>query len=91
MFWVGISCNVFKLIIIDTPSRFWIIFTLVLFRILQHCHKIGEGVYGEVFLLRNPKGGTSVMKIIPIEGNLIVNGDQQKKYEEILSEIIIAV
>lgn len=62
-----------------------------LFRALQHCHKIGEGVYGEVFLLRNQHGGTSVMKIIPIEGNLIVNGDRQKKFEEILTEIVIAV
>lgn len=60
------------------------------FRSLQHCHKIGEGVYGEVFLKRNVNGGTSVMKVIPIEGTLIVNGDRQKKFEEILSEIIIA-
>lgn len=67
---------------------FWV---CILFRVLQHCHKIGEGVYGEVFLCRNQIGGTSVMKIIPIEGNLIVNGDRQKKFEEILSEIVIAV
>lgn len=64
---------------------------LFLRSILQHCHKIGEGVYGEVFLLRNGNGGTSVMKIIPIEGTLIVNGDRQKKFEEILSEMIIAM
>lgn len=31
-----------------------------------------------------------VMKIIPIEGNLVVNGEHQKKFEEIISEIIIA-
>lgn len=30
------------------------------------------------------------MKVIPIEGTIIVNGDRQKKFEEILSEIIIA-
>lgn len=58
---------------------------------LQHCRKIGEGVYGEVFLFRDPNGGTSVMKIMPIEGDLIVNGEHQKKYEEILSEIVIAM
>ncbi|XP_044261910.1 uncharacterized protein LOC123009571 [Tribolium madens] len=58
---------------------------------LQHCQKIGEGVYGEVFLYRNPNGGTSVMKVIPIEGDLIVNGEKQKKFEEILSEIVIAM
>ncbi|CAG9854776.1 unnamed protein product [Phyllotreta striolata] len=56
---------------------------------LKCCHKIGEGVYGEVFLFRNPKGGTSVIKIIPVEGDLIVNGEKQKKFEEILSEILI--
>nr|CAH7736836.1 unnamed protein product [Callosobruchus chinensis] len=59
--------------------------------VLQHCQKIGEGVYGEVYLFRNPKGGTSVIKIIPIEGSLIVNGERQKKYEEILSEIVISM
>ncbi|KAG5894090.1 hypothetical protein JTB14_003946 [Gonioctena quinquepunctata] len=58
--------------------------------VLQNCQKIGEGVYGEVFLFRNPKGGTSVVKVIPIEGNLIVNGERQKKFDEILSEVIIA-
>ncbi|KAJ8941061.1 hypothetical protein NQ318_006835 [Aromia moschata] len=58
--------------------------------VLQNCQKIGEGVYGEVFLFRNPNGGTSVMKVIPIEGDLIVNGERQKKFEEIFSEIIIA-
>lgn len=30
------------------------------------------------------------MKIIPIEGDQMVNGEKQKKFEEILSEIIIA-
>ena len=66
-------------------------FFLRFFSALQNCHKIGEGVYGEVFLYRNADGGTSVMKIIPIEGDLIVNGERQKKFEEILSEIVIAM
>lgn len=30
------------------------------------------------------------MKVIPIEGEQTVNGEKQKKFEEILSEIIIA-
>lgn len=63
---------------------------LLFFSYLRNCQKIGEGVYGEVFLLKNPTGGTSVLKIIPIEGSLIVNGEKQKKFNEILSEIIIA-
>lgn len=60
------------------------------FRILKNCHKIGEGVFGEVFLFRNQEGGTSVMKVIPIEGTQMVNGERQKKFEEIISEIIIS-
>ncbi|CAH1109833.1 unnamed protein product [Psylliodes chrysocephalus] len=59
--------------------------------ILSNCQKIGEGVFGEVFLFRNPKGGTSVIKIVPVEGDLIVNGERQKKFEEVLSEIIITM
>lgn len=56
---------------------------------LKYCHKIGEGVYGEVFIYKN-KLESSVIKIIPIEGSQLVNGEPQKKFNEILSEIIIA-
>ncbi|XP_011705185.1 PREDICTED: uncharacterized protein LOC105460437 isoform X2 [Wasmannia auropunctata] len=56
---------------------------------LEHCHKIGEGVYGEVFLYECD-GKKSVIKIIPIENEQLVNGEQQKKFNEILSEIVIA-
>ncbi|KAL6260889.1 hypothetical protein P5V15_008416 [Pogonomyrmex californicus] len=56
---------------------------------LEHCHKIGEGVYGEVFL-HEYGGKKSVIKIIPIEGKQLVNGEPQKKFNEILSEIVIA-
>ncbi|XP_017883938.1 uncharacterized protein LOC108627272 [Ceratina calcarata] len=57
---------------------------------LKHCQKIGEGVYGEVFLYED-EGKKSVIKIIPIEGNDYVNGEPQKKFHEILSEIVIAM
>ncbi|XP_012059508.1 PREDICTED: uncharacterized protein LOC105622705 [Atta cephalotes] len=56
---------------------------------LEHCHKIGEGVYGEVFLYEC-EGKKSVIKIIPIENKQLVNGEPQKKFNEILSEIVIA-
>ncbi|XP_040165523.1 serine/threonine-protein kinase haspin homolog [Anopheles arabiensis] len=52
--------------------------------------KIGEGVYGEVFLCTKPNDTQSVLKLIPIEGNLPINGEKQKTFEEILSEIIIS-
>ncbi|XP_032689218.1 uncharacterized protein LOC116852706 [Odontomachus brunneus] len=56
---------------------------------LEHCRKIGEGVYGEVFLYEHDDE-KSVIKIIPIEGEAVVNGEPQKKFSEILSEIVIA-
>ncbi|XP_046477923.1 serine-rich adhesin for platelets [Neodiprion pinetum] len=56
---------------------------------MKRCRKIGEGVYGEVFLYEHNKK-KSVIKIIPIEGNALVNGERQKKFDEILSEIVIA-
>lgn len=59
------------------------------FSALQRCQKIGEGVFGEVF--RNQVGRTSyVIKIIPIEGAEIVNGAVQKRYNEILQEVVIS-
>lgn len=60
---------------------------------LTCCKKIGEGVYGEVFMTKpNPSNleGATVLKIMPIEGSFPVNGEPQKKFEEILSEIIIS-
>ncbi|XP_050303416.1 uncharacterized protein LOC126741126 [Anthonomus grandis grandis] len=58
-------------------------------RLLRNCKKIGEGVYGEVFLYTQPNGISTVMKVIPIEGNQIINGERQKEFHEILSEIAI--
>lgn len=56
---------------------------------MKFCRKIGEGVYGEVFLYEKNRQ-KSVLKIIPIEGVQLVNGEPQKKFNEILSEIVIA-
>nr|CAD7460970.1 unnamed protein product [Timema tahoe] len=58
------------------------------FSFLDKCSKIGEGVYGEVFSCEE---SCSVIKIIPIEGNQLVNGEPQKTFKEILSEIVIAI
>ncbi|KAK3878454.1 hypothetical protein Pcinc_016912 [Petrolisthes cinctipes] len=58
---------------------------------LACCKKIGEGVYGEVFMTRpNPTSleDATVLKIMPIEGDFDVNGEPQKKFDEIMSEII---
>lgn len=58
---------------------------------LKNCHKIGEGVYGEVFLWRARDGRARVLKIVPIAGNVKVNGESQKDFHEIISEIVIAM
>lgn len=56
---------------------------------MKKCRKIGEGVFGEVFLNETAKSAY-VLKIIPIEGAIEINGAQQKKFDEILQEVIIS-
>lgn len=52
---------------------------------MTKCRKIGEGVFGEVYL-----NDRYVLKIIPIEGDVEINGAQQKRFDEILQEVIIS-
>ncbi|KAF6212754.1 hypothetical protein GE061_010462 [Apolygus lucorum] len=52
--------------------------------------KLGEGVYGEVFGVTRGEEKT-VIKIIPVEGELRVNGAEQKTYNEIVPELLISV
>lgn len=52
---------------------------------MHKCQKIGEGVFGEVYL-----NDSHVLKIIPIEGDVAINGAQQKRFDEILQEVIIS-
>ncbi|GLH03848.1 Putative serine/threonine-protein kinase haspin homolog-like Protein [Gryllus bimaculatus] len=58
---------------------------------LTDCMKIGEGVYGEVFARLNSHQQQTVMKIMPIEGDCLINGESQKSFEEILPEIVVTV
>ncbi|XP_041675341.1 serine/threonine-protein kinase haspin homolog [Drosophila eugracilis] len=52
--------------------------------------KIGEGTYGEVFRYTSKKNAEDViLKIIPIEGHIEINGEKQKTFSEIMPEIII--
>ncbi|XP_072415344.1 uncharacterized protein haspin isoform X1 [Chiloscyllium punctatum] len=59
------------------------------YTMLEKCEKIGEGIFGEVFQMIN-NGKCVVFKIIPIEGEKPVNGEPQKKFGEVLPEIIIS-
>ncbi|KAL0051746.1 hypothetical protein WJX82_001400 [Trebouxia sp. C0006] len=56
------------------------------FASLAHIKKIGEGTFGEAF-----KADQVVFKIVPLEGDLLVNGETQKRSEEILAEVAIAL
>ncbi|KAG2695929.1 hypothetical protein I3843_07G034600 [Carya illinoinensis] len=47
--------------------------------------KIGEGTYGEAF-----KASNYVCKIVPIDGDLRVNGEVQKRSEELIEEVILS-
>lgn len=58
------------------------------FREEDECRKLGEGTYGEVFLLHSED--ESVLKVIPVEGSVIINGENQKTFLEIFSEMIIS-
>jgi len=62
---------------------------------LLNTKKIGEGAYGEVFRCsRNQEVlkdhiSDIVLKIIPLEGSTVINGEKQKTFSQILPEIII--
>ncbi|KAK3441443.1 hypothetical protein EUGRSUZ_B01816 [Eucalyptus grandis] len=47
--------------------------------------KIGEGTFGEAF-----KAGNYVCKVVPIDGDLRVNGEVQKRSEELLEEAVLS-
>ncbi|XP_065919447.1 serine/threonine-protein kinase haspin-like isoform X2 [Dysidea avara] len=51
--------------------------------------KLGEGVYSEVFYFEDGSD-KSVLKVIPIEGKVLFNGEKLKTFEEILPEMAIA-
>lgn len=48
--------------------------------------KVGEGTYGEAF-----RAGETVCKIVPFDGELLVNGEVQKKSEELLEEVVLCL
>ncbi|KAF6154952.1 hypothetical protein GIB67_018389 [Kingdonia uniflora] len=47
--------------------------------------KVGEGTYGEAY-----KVGSTVCKIVPIDGDFRVNGEVQKKSGELLEEVVLS-
>ncbi|CAN6469630.1 unnamed protein product [Victoria cruziana] len=53
---------------------------------ITNISKIGEGTYGEAF-----KGGGCVFKIVPIDGDFLVNGEVQKRSSELLEEVLLSL
>lgn len=60
----------------------------ICFSYLRTVLKIGEGLYGEVFSYKK-KDQVTLMKIIPVEGDLLVNNEPQKRFQEIITEVVI--
>ena len=52
--------------------------------------KVGEGAFGEVFLLGSDGEKRPVLKVVPIDGDILVNGEVQTSIEDMLSEVIIS-
>ena len=59
--------------------------------ILQSSKKVGEGAFGEVFFVNSPETSSQpVLKVVPIGGELEVNGEEQTTFEDISSEVKIS-
>ncbi|KAL5197410.1 hypothetical protein ABZP36_000922 [Zizania latifolia] len=48
--------------------------------------KLGEGTFGEAF-----RAGSTACKVVPFDGTSLVNGETQKKSEEVLEEALICL
>ncbi|OEL22853.1 putative serine/threonine-protein kinase haspin-like protein [Dichanthelium oligosanthes] len=48
--------------------------------------KLGEGTFGEAY-----RAGRTVCKVVPFDGDLLVNGETQKRSEEILEEVLLSL
>nr|CAB3455095.1 unnamed protein product [Digitaria exilis] len=53
---------------------------------LGSIEKLGEGTYGEAY-----RAGRTVCKVVPFDGDLLVNGETQKRSEEILEEVLLSL
>ncbi|KAF6771058.1 hypothetical protein AHF37_10093 [Paragonimus kellicotti] len=81
----------------DSYKKFADIFTK--YRRRKGIVKIGEGCFGEVFRTvssASSNAGDETMeqivaiKLVPIEGKVLFNGDSQKSFSEVLSEVIVS-
>ena len=59
-------------------------------QVLKNSKKVGEGSFGEVFLLNINELNSSVLKIVPVDGTSLVNGEPQTKLSDMLAEIVVS-
>eukprot|EP00095_Tigriopus_kingsejongensis_P000353 maker-scaffold1125_size61249-snap-gene-0.14 protein:Tk00353 transcript:maker-scaffold1125_size61249-snap-gene-0.14-mRNA-1 annotation:"haspin-like protein" len=58
--------------------------------------QVGEGSYGEVFLLpstlqsSNPDLPPPVLKVVPVDGSTLINGEAQTLLQDMLAEIVVS-
>jgi len=58
--------------------------------VIEGSTKVGEGAFGEVFLIGASGDDRPVLKVVPIDGDIPVNGENQTKIEDMMSEVIIS-
>jgi hypothetical protein len=58
--------------------------------ILADSRKVGEGTFGEVYLLGVSAADRPVLKIVPVGGEVKVNDEEQAGLSEMLSEVVIS-
>merc|ERR1719186_1929448 len=58
--------------------------------VMRGSKKVGEGAFGEVLLFGSEGEDRPVLKVVPIDGDIPVNGENQTSVEDMLSEVIIS-
>ena len=52
--------------------------------------KVGEGAFGEVYLIGASSGENPVLKVVPIGGTVKVNDEEQTSLADMMSEVVIS-
>ena len=52
--------------------------------------KVGEGAFGEVYLIGASSGENPVLKVVPIGGTVKVNDEEQTSLPDMMSEVVIS-
>ena len=58
---------------------------------LSCSRKVGEGAFGEVYLVGSTEEQKPVLKVVPIGGTVRVNDEEQTTVTEMISEVLISM